>query len=184
MSPDLKIATVFVLPLGGGAGAETIVKALARSAKFFRRELAREISQMKFMPELRFRLDTRFDDDDRMREVLAAPTIVADLSDAARAGDDAGLGTDSPEAGDIGADHVGGSPEVVTDVGRTPSERAADGRHPERAEGRSDGHADSQREPDSENTHGVAAGGRNRITQPDRSGSAQRGDHGGTDTHG
>ena len=78
MSPDLKIATVFVMPLGG-ENAERIVKALARNAKALRAMLAREINQLKFMPELRFRLDTRFDDDDRMREVLASPRIVEDL---------------------------------------------------------------------------------------------------------
>ena len=78
MSPDLKIATVFVMPLGG-ENSERIVKALARNAKPLRAMLAREINQLKFMPELRFRLDTRFDDDDRMREVLASPRIVVDL---------------------------------------------------------------------------------------------------------
>ena len=78
MSPDLKIATVFVMPLGG-ENSERIVKALARNAKPLRAMLAREINQLKFIPELRFRLDTRFDDDDRMREVLASPRIVVDL---------------------------------------------------------------------------------------------------------
>ena len=81
MSPDLKIATVFVMPLGGAHG-DTIVKALARHAKPLRGELARRIRQMKFMPELRFRLDTRFDDDDRLREVLADPVVADDIEAA------------------------------------------------------------------------------------------------------
>ena len=78
MSPDLKIATVFVMPLGGGDG-ERIVKALARSARALRGELAKRIRQLKYMPELRFRLDTRFDDDDAMREALADPDVAADI---------------------------------------------------------------------------------------------------------
>lgn len=79
MSPDLKIATVFVMPLGGGDG-ERIVKALARSARPIRGELSKKIRQLKYMPELRFRLDTRFDDDDAMREKLAEPNVAADLA--------------------------------------------------------------------------------------------------------
>lgn len=78
MSADLKIATVFVMPLGG-ANADNIVKALARQAKPLRGQLSRQIRQMKYMPELRFRLDTRFDDDDRMRQALADPTVAEDL---------------------------------------------------------------------------------------------------------
>ncbi|WP_108663341.1 30S ribosome-binding factor RbfA [Acuticoccus kandeliae] len=88
MSPDLKIATVFVMPLGGGEG-DRVVKALARSAKFLRGELSKEIRQLKYMPELRFRLDTRFDDDDKMREMLADPKVADDLdeNDAAEDGE-------------------------------------------------------------------------------------------------
>lgn len=78
MSPDLKIATVFVMPLGG-ANAEVIVKALAKQAKPLRGQLSRQIRQLKYMPELRFRLDTRFDDDDRMRDALADPAVAPDL---------------------------------------------------------------------------------------------------------
>lgn len=78
MSPDLKIATVFVMPLGGANG-DNIVKALARQAKPLRGQLSRQIRQMKYMPELRFRLDTRFDDDDRMRQALAEPGVAEDL---------------------------------------------------------------------------------------------------------
>jgi ribosome-binding factor A len=78
MSPDLKIATVFVMPLGG-ANADSIVKALAQQARPLRGELAKEIRQLKFVPELRFRLDTRFDDDDRMRRALADPAVAHDV---------------------------------------------------------------------------------------------------------
>lgn len=78
MSADLKIATVFVMPLGG-VNRDGIVKALARNARPLRGELSKRIRQMKYMPELRFRLDTRFDDDERMREALADPKVAADL---------------------------------------------------------------------------------------------------------
>lgn len=88
MSPDLKIATAFIMPLGGEDG-EKIIKALARNAKPLRGELSKRIRQLKYMPELRFRLDTRFDDDDRLREALAAPDVAADLErdDAADGGE-------------------------------------------------------------------------------------------------
>lgn len=79
MSPDLKVATVFVMPLGGGDG-ERVVKGLARSARAIRGELSKKIRQLKYMPELRFRLDTRFDDDDAMRDALAEPKVASDLS--------------------------------------------------------------------------------------------------------
>lgn len=79
MSPDLKVATVFVMPLGG-ANADIIVKALARNARPLRGELSKRIRQLKYMPTLRFRLDTRFDDDDRLRDLLSEPRVAADLS--------------------------------------------------------------------------------------------------------
>jgi ribosome-binding factor A len=92
MSPDLKIATVYVMPLGGTDGERTI-KALARSARTLRGALAKEIGQLKYMPELRFRLDTRFDHDDKVRELLEEPRVAADLATDAPGS----AGTDTPE---------------------------------------------------------------------------------------
>lgn len=89
MSADLKIATVFVMPLGG-RNAEVIVKALARNAKPLRAALSREIRQLKYMPTLRFRLDTRFDDDDHVRDMLAEPRVADDLRHTPPARDDDG----------------------------------------------------------------------------------------------
>ncbi|RUW79882.1 ribosome-binding factor A, partial [Mesorhizobium sp. M1E.F.Ca.ET.063.01.1.1] len=61
MSPDLKIATAFVSPLGTGvAGA---------------------LRQMKYMPEVRFRLDTSFDNFARINELLKSPEVARDLDD-------------------------------------------------------------------------------------------------------
>jgi len=79
MSPDLKHATVFVMPLGGLDG-ETVVKALDRNRKWLRGRVARELD-IKFTPELRFVLDTRFDDDSRIDALLSSPGIRRDLVD-------------------------------------------------------------------------------------------------------
>lgn len=68
MSPDLRNATVLVMPLGG-ENAEQVVEALNRSRKYFRGQVSRRMT-MKFMPDLRFALDTRFDDDDRIGDLL------------------------------------------------------------------------------------------------------------------
>ncbi|MBJ3778816.1 30S ribosome-binding factor RbfA [Acuticoccus mangrovi] len=89
MSADLKIATVYVMPLGGEDGERT-VKALARSARHLRGELSKQIRQLKYMPELRFRLDTRFDDDDKMRTMLAEPKVADDLAKDDLANDEDG----------------------------------------------------------------------------------------------
>ncbi|MCB1491248.1 MAG: 30S ribosome-binding factor RbfA [Rhodobiaceae bacterium] len=68
MSPDLKIATVYVMPLGG-VGQDRVVKALAREARSLRHELARAVT-LKYMPDLRFRLDTSFDEAAHMDSLL------------------------------------------------------------------------------------------------------------------
>ena len=59
MSPDLKLATVYVMPLGG-KDTEKVIAALARNKKFLRGEIARRIN-LKFSPDIRFRFDERFD---------------------------------------------------------------------------------------------------------------------------
>lgn len=77
MSPDLKLATVFVMPLGGKS-VETVVKALAREAPRIRKELARAVT-LKYLPDLRFRLDTSFDEATRINELLAQQSVRRDL---------------------------------------------------------------------------------------------------------
>ena len=77
MSPDLKIATVYVMPLGGG-DREGLVKALARDAKLLRREIAGRVS-LKYMPELRFRMDETFDEAARIDRLLDSDTVRRDL---------------------------------------------------------------------------------------------------------
>ena len=80
MSPDLKLATVLVMPLGGKGAGETI-EALDRHKKELRALIARRVN-LKFAPDLRFVLDTSFDAQARMDELLRSPAVARDLKDA------------------------------------------------------------------------------------------------------
>jgi ribosome-binding factor A len=77
MSPDLKQATVLVMPLGG-RDTDRVMTAFDRSRKWLRGQVARRID-LKFAPELHFRLDTRYDDDMRVTRMLHEPTVAKDL---------------------------------------------------------------------------------------------------------
>ena len=79
MSPDLKIATCYVMPLGGGEANE-VVKHLEQHKRFLRGEVARRVN-LKFMPELRFREDTTFEASSRIDALLASPQVARDLDD-------------------------------------------------------------------------------------------------------
>ena len=78
MSPDLKIATAFVSPLGA-KDDEAVVGALNKHAKFIRGRVSSALRQMKFMPEFRFRLDTSYDNFARINELLHSPEVQRDL---------------------------------------------------------------------------------------------------------
>ena len=78
MSPDLKIATVFVTALGR-ADMDPVIKALAANAKFIRGRTSHALSQMKFMPQFRFRADTSFDNFSKIDELLRSPEVARDL---------------------------------------------------------------------------------------------------------
>lgn len=78
MSPDLKIATAYISPLGV-SDHQTVIKALARNAKFLRGRIGPELRQMKYMPELRFRDDTSFDNYSRIDALLRSPEVARDL---------------------------------------------------------------------------------------------------------
>jgi len=80
MSPDLKIATAFVSPLGAG-DANAVVEGLNKHAKFVRGRVSGALRQMKYMPEFRFRLDTSFDNFARINELLKSPEVARDLGD-------------------------------------------------------------------------------------------------------
>jgi ribosome-binding factor A len=79
ISPDLKIATVYVMPLGG-KDADLVVKALARQAKPLRHALASRLRDMKSIPELRFREDESFDEAMRIDALLASEKVKRDLA--------------------------------------------------------------------------------------------------------
>lgn len=76
MSPDLKCATVFVLPLGGKDN-EQVLAALDRHRKTFRAEIAKTIN-LKFAPDLRFRIDDSFDNADAIDALLNSPKVRQD----------------------------------------------------------------------------------------------------------
>ena len=77
MSPDLKLATVYVMPLGG-RDTEVVIAALERNKKFLRGEVARRIN-LKFAPDIRFRVDERFDEAERIEKLLRTPAVRRDL---------------------------------------------------------------------------------------------------------
>ena len=77
MSPDLKNATALVMPLGGRNVPE-VMAGLERSRKWFRGQVARRVN-LKFAPDIRCRVDTRYDDDDQVNEMLHRPAVTQDL---------------------------------------------------------------------------------------------------------
>jgi ribosome-binding factor A len=78
MTADLKIANIFVAPLGGTNGDE-VVAALDRASKWLRGQVGRGLD-IKFTPQLRFQLDTRFEDDARIMSLLNSPTVRRDIN--------------------------------------------------------------------------------------------------------
>lgn len=78
MSPDLKIATCFIAPLGD-VDRQAVIKALASHAKFIRGRLAPQLSQMKYMPSFRFLIDSSFDNYSKIDALLRSPEVMRDL---------------------------------------------------------------------------------------------------------
>ena len=77
MTPDLRTATAFVVPLGG-KGGDAIVEAFERNAKYLRGVVAKKVN-LRYAPDLRFRLDTSFDEGDRIDALLRRPEVKRDL---------------------------------------------------------------------------------------------------------
>jgi ribosome-binding factor A len=77
MSPDLRLATIYVMPLGGRDG-QAVVAALERNKRFLRGVIARKVN-LKFAPDIRFRLDERFDEAERIEKLLRSPEVKRDL---------------------------------------------------------------------------------------------------------
>jgi ribosome-binding factor A len=83
MTSDLKLATCYVMPLGGG-DAEAVVEALEANRKFLRGEVSRRVA-MKFATDLRFRVDTSFGEGARIDALLRSdPVVRHDIETAPR----------------------------------------------------------------------------------------------------
>ncbi len=77
-SPDLKVATAYVTPLGGEGGKE-LIAALARNKGELRRLLGKEMTA-KYSPDLRFRLDETYDRLDETRRMFSDETVQRDIA--------------------------------------------------------------------------------------------------------
>lgn len=86
MSPDLKLATAYVMPLGGQDEAP-VIAALERHKKILRQEVARRVN-LKFAPDLRFRRDETFDEAARIDQLLRSEKVQRDLESAPREDDE------------------------------------------------------------------------------------------------
>lgn len=78
-SPDLKIATAYVLPLGG-RGQDEVIGYLKRNKTELRRVIGKKVG-LKFTPDLRFRLDETFDQMDATREIFERDEVKRDLDE-------------------------------------------------------------------------------------------------------
>jgi ribosome-binding factor A len=79
MSPDLRLATIYVMPLGG-RDEDEVLGALERNTRYVRGEIAKRVN-LKFAPEIRFRIDDRFDEAERIEKILRTPAVQRDLGD-------------------------------------------------------------------------------------------------------
>ncbi|HWE19599.1 MAG TPA: 30S ribosome-binding factor RbfA [Hyphomicrobiaceae bacterium] len=80
MAPDLRLATVYIMPLGG-KDLKPVLEALDRNRKFIRGEIAHAVN-LKFAPEIRFLADQTFDEARRIDEILRSPKVAQDLKKA------------------------------------------------------------------------------------------------------
>ncbi|SFB01529.1 ribosome-binding factor A [Poseidonocella pacifica] len=77
VSPDLKIATAYVLPLGG-EGQDDVLKLLARNRSELRRLIGKKVA-LKYSPDLRFRIDETFDRLDETRRLFSQEAVRRDV---------------------------------------------------------------------------------------------------------
>lgn len=77
MSPDLRLASIYVMPLGG-KDVKPVLAALERNKKYIRGEIAHEVN-LKFAPDIRFMADESFDEADRIERLLASDKVRKDL---------------------------------------------------------------------------------------------------------
>jgi ribosome-binding factor A len=79
MTADLRLATIYIMPLAG-RDADKVLAALEHNKKYLRGEIAQRIN-LKFAPDLRFRVDDRFAEADRIDKLLRSPAVKRDLDD-------------------------------------------------------------------------------------------------------
>lgn len=77
MTADLKLATIYVMPLGG-RGIDEVIAALNRNKKLIRTEIAHRVN-LKFAPDIRFHVDERFDEAERIEKLLRTPAVRKDI---------------------------------------------------------------------------------------------------------
>ena len=77
VTADLRLATIYVMPMGG-RDAEEVVAAFERHKKYLRAEIAHRIN-LKFAPDIRFRVDDRFAEAERIDKLLRSPDVKRDL---------------------------------------------------------------------------------------------------------
>jgi ribosome-binding factor A len=78
VTADLRLATIYVMPMGG-RDAEDVVTAFERHKKYLRSEIAHRIN-LKFAPDIRFRVDDRFAEAERIDKLLRSPDVKRDLN--------------------------------------------------------------------------------------------------------
>ena len=77
MTADLRLATIYVMPLGG-RDIEEVLEALERNKRYLRGEIARHVN-LKFAPDIRFHADERFAEAERIEKLLRTPAVQRDL---------------------------------------------------------------------------------------------------------
>ncbi len=77
MTADLRLATIYIMPLAG-RDADEVVAAFERHKKFLRGEIAHRVN-LKFAPDIRFRVDERFAEAERIDKLLRSPAVKRDL---------------------------------------------------------------------------------------------------------
>jgi ribosome-binding factor A len=79
ISPDLKAATVYVMPLGGN-GQDSVLSGLRRASSFLRSKIAK-IIELRSVPRLDFKIDTAFDNSNNLNKVFKMADISSDGHD-------------------------------------------------------------------------------------------------------
>jgi ribosome-binding factor A len=77
LSPDLRLATIYVVPLRG-QDEQKVLEALEHNRRFLRGEIAQRVN-LKFAPDIRFRIDERFAEAERIDKLLRSPDVQRDL---------------------------------------------------------------------------------------------------------